>query len=152
MKNKKKILKNIFLPVILGGLVGLIMYKFIDYQSLNKPPLSPPGLVFGIVWTVIYFLMGVSYSILDIKDFNNIKIKLIYYLQLVINLMWPIIFFILKWRLFALIWIILLVILVIYMIILFYKKDKTSAYIQIPYLLWCIFATYLNLEIYVLNK
>ena len=128
------------------------MYKFIDYQSLNKPPLSPPGLVFGIVWTVIYFLMGVSYSILDIKDLNNIKVKLIYYLQLVINLIWPIIFFILKWRLFALIWIILLVILVIYMIILFYKKDKTSAYIQIPYLLWCIFATYLNLGIYVLNK
>jgi benzodiazapine receptor len=150
LKNKKKFLKNIFIPVILGGLVGLIIFKFLDYQYLNKPPLSPPGFAFGIVWTVIYLLMGVSYGILDIKDFNDIKI--VYYLQLVINLMWPIIFFIFKWRLFALIWLILLVVLVIYMIILFYKKDKNSAYIQIPYLLWCIFATYLNLGIYVLNK
>src|SRR5699024_589454 len=111
-----------------------------------------PGFIFGIVWTILYILMGISYGILDTKNLMDEKINKIYYLQLIVNLIWPILFFVFKWRLFSAIWIILLVILVIKMIIDFYRKNKLSAYLQIPYLLWTIFATYLNIGVYLLNR
>lgn len=152
MNNKWIWIKNILIPVILGGLVGVIVSQFMDYNSLEKPPLAPPGFLFGIVWTILYILMGVSYSILDINEIINNKVKKIYYLQLVVNLIWPIIFFVLKWRLISCVWIILLLMLVLYMIIKFYRKNKLSAYLQIPYLLWTSFATYLNIGMYILNK
>ena len=152
MNNKKVWIKSILIPVILGGIVGLIISRFMDYNTLNKPPLSPPGFIFGIVWTILYILMGISYGILDTKNLIDEKINKIYYLQLIVNLIWPILFFVFKWRLFSAIWIILLVILVIKMIIEFYRKNKLSAYLQIPYLLWTIFATYLNIGVYLLNR
>ena len=152
MKTRWIWIKNILIPLILGGLIGLIISKTMDYNELIKPPLSPPGYLFGIVWTILYILMGVSYSILDVKNLITTKEKNIYYLQLAVNLLWPIIFFTLKWRLFAGIWIVLLLVLIIYMIILFYKKNKIAAYLQIPYLLWTIFATYLSFGVYILNK
>lgn len=149
---KNKWIKNILIPVILGGIVGLILSQFMDYNILNKPLLSPPGFLFGIAWTILYILMGVSYSILDINALIDNEIKKIYYLQLAVNLLWPIIFFVLKLRLISCIWIILLIILIVFMIIKFYRKNKLSAYLQIPYLLWTIYATYLNIGIYLLNK
>ena len=152
MENKKIWIKSILIPVILGGIVGLIISKFMDYNTLTKPPLSPPGFIFGIVWTILYILMGVLYGLLSTKNLTDYNIKRIYYLQLIVNLIWPIIFFVLKWRLVSCIWIIVLVLLIIYMIVIFYKKNKISAYIQIPYLLWTIFATYLNIGIYLLNR
>lgn len=152
LKDKWVWIKSIFIPVILGGIVALLISGSMDYNDLNRPPLSPPGFIFGIVWTVLYILMGVSYGIIASKDLVDKNINTIYYLQLFVNLLWPIAFFIFKWRLFAFIWLLLLIILVIKMIIDFYKKNKLSAYLQIPYLLWCIFAAYLNLGVYLLNK
>ena len=152
LKDKWVWIKSIFIPVILGGIVALLISGSMDYNDLNRPPLSPPGFIFGIVWTVLYILMGVSYGIIASKDLVDKNINIIYYLQLFVNLLWPIAFFIFKWRLFAFIWLLLLIILVIKMIIDFYKKNKLSAYLQIPYLLWCIFAAYLNLGVYLLNK
>lgn len=152
LKNKWLWIKNILIPVVLGGMVGLIISNFMDYSELNKPPLSPPGFIFGIVWTILYVLMGVSYGILDYKNLIDTNTKNIYYSQLFVNLLWPIAFFVFKWRLFAFIWLIFLVILIIKMMIEFYKKDKTAAYLQIPYLLWSIFAAYLNIGVYLLNK
>lgn len=152
MNNKKIWIKSILIPLVLGGIVGIIISKSMDYDTLIKPPLSPPGFVFGIVWSILYILMGISYGILDTKKLVDEKVNKIYYLQLIVNLIWPIIFFVFKQRLLAFIWIILLVVLIIYMIITFYKKNKISAYLQIPYLLWTLFATYLNLGVYILNK
>lgn len=152
LKDKWVWIKSILIPVILGGIVALLISGSMDYNDLNRPPLSPPGFIFGIVWTVLYILMGVSYGIIASKDLVNKNINTIYYLQLFVNLLWPIAFFIFKWRLFAFIWLLLLIILVIKMIIDFYKKNQLSAYLQIPYLLWCIFAAYLNLGVYLLNK
>lgn len=152
LENKKLWLKNILIPVILGGIVGLIISMFMDYNELNKPPLSPPGFIFGIVWTILYILMGISYGILDYKNLIDTKTKNIYYLQLFVNLLWPIAFFVFKWRLFEFIWLLLLVALIIKMIIEFYRKDKIAAYLQIPYLLWSIFASYLNIGVYLLNN
>lgn len=143
--------KSILIPVIIGGIVGLIISGSIDYISLQKPVFSPPSILFPIVWTILYILMGISYGILKSNNLTDSKINLIYYLQLFVNAMWSIIFFTLKFRLFAFIWIIILDILVIIMIIKFYNKNKLSGLLQLPYLLWILFASYLNLSIYLLN-
>lgn len=148
------IIKNIFylfLPVVLGGIIGFIISDYIDYSSLIKPPLAPPKILFPIAWAIIYILMGISYFIFKKNETNTLKEDLVYYIQLTINLLWSIIFFIFKKRLLASIWIIILDILVIYMIYLFLKKVKISAYLNIPYLLWILFATYLTISIYILN-
>jgi tryptophan-rich sensory protein len=148
------IIKNIFylfLPVVLGGIIGFIISDYIDYSNLTKPPLSPPKILFPIAWTIIYLLMGLSYYIFKKNESYTFKEDLIYYTQLTVNLLWSVIFFIFKARLLASIWIIILDILVIYMIYLFLKKVKISAYLNIPYLFWIIFATYLTISIYILN-
>lgn len=151
--NKIKIyVKSILIPVTVGIVVGLLIVPSIDYNNLQKPPLAPPSILFPIVWTILYILMGISYGILKSKGQTNQKIDTIYYGQLVVNALWSIIFFILKWRLFAFIWIIILDILIILMIKEFYKKDKIAGLLQIPYLLWALFATYLTLAIYILNN
>jgi tryptophan-rich sensory protein len=156
VENLKKIkiyIKSILIPLIVGGIVGiLISSKFMDYNTLQKPILSPPSILFPIVWSILYILMGVSYAILKSNNLIDKKINLIYYLQLAFNAMWPILFFILKWRLFSFIWIIILAILIILMIIKFYNKNKVAGLLQIPYLLWVIFASYLNIAFYILNR
>lgn len=151
MSKVKIFVKSILIPLVVGGVVGIIMSKAIDYNELIKPRLSPPNIVFPIAWTILYILMGISYGILDLKGKLDDKSKIIYYIQLFINALWSIIFFNLKWRLFAAIWIILLAIAVIIVIIDFYSKDKVAGLIQIPYLLWVLFATYLNISIVILN-
>ena len=152
MSKFKLYLREILIPVILGGIVGFAISGAMDYSSLNKPPLSPPGVLFPIIWTILYVLMGVSYGILKEKNLVDEKINQIYFTQLFVNLLWPIFFFVLKWRLFSIMWIILLAILVSIMIYRFYKKNKLSGLLQVPYLLWTVFATYLNIGIYLLNK
>lgn len=152
MSNLKIYVKSILITIILGGLVGFIISGYIDYNSLQKPLLAPPSSLFPIVWTILYILMGISYGILKSNNLVDSKINLIYYSQLIVNLLWPIAFFVLKWRFFAFLWIILLVVLVINMIIQFYNKNQLSGLLQIPYLLWLLFATYLNLGVYLLNR
>ena len=152
MSTFKIYLKSILIPVLIGGFIGIIISGSMDYNLLEKPFLSPPSILFPIVWTILYILMGVSYGILDSKSLVDSEINFIYYLQLLVNALWPIFFFTLKWRLFSFIWILLLILLVIYMIIKFYNKDKTSGLLQIPYILWLLFASYLNLFTYLLNR
>ncbi len=153
MLNKfKTYFKAILIPVLVGGIVGFLISGSIDYNSLEKPFLSPPSITFPIVWTILYILMGISYAILESNSLVNSKINSIYYLQLFFNALWPIAFFLLKWRLFAFIWIIILVVLIIIMIARFYEKQKTAAWLQVPYLLWTLFATYLNFGVYLLNR
>ena len=124
MEKFKIYLESVLIPIIVGGIVGLIISDSIDYDTLTKPFLSPPSLLFPIMWTVLYFLMGISYGILKIRHLDDTKIKIIYYLQLFVNAFWSIFFFSLKWRLFSFIWILLLDFLVGWMIVLFYRKNK----------------------------
>ena len=146
--NKFKLFIDILIPVAIGGIVGFIINPYIDYNSLVQPPLSPPSIVFPIVWTILYVLMGISYYLL--KNPSK-KEKIIYFVQLGVNALWSVFFFIGKFYLFSFIWIVLLDVLVIFMIGIFYQNSKISGYLQIPYLIWILFATYLNLGIYVLN-
>ena len=152
MSKFKIYLKSILIPVIIGAIVGFITSSFMDYNSLVQPPLPPPSILFPIVWSILYVLMGVSYGILESNSLVDSDINSIYYLQLFVNALWSIFFFVLKWRFFAFLWILLLLVLVIIMIIRFYRKNKLSGLLQIPYLLWVAFATYLNFAIWLLNK
>lgn len=150
MKLSQKLL-YILTPLIGGSIVGLIINKSIDYNYLVNPPLSPPSYLFPVVWNILYLLIGISYYIYR-KNNNDdsLTIKL-YYIQLILNYLWSIIFFTLKLRTLAVIWIIVLAITVIYLIIRFYKEERTIFYLFIPYILWVLFATYLNIGIVVLN-
>lgn len=152
MSKIKIYVKAIAIPVIVGLIIGTITSSSIQYNTLVKPILAPPGILFPIVWTILYVLMGISYGILDSKSLINSEINFIYYLQLFVNAMWSIIFFTFEWRLFAFAWILILILLVIMMIVKFYDKNKIAGLLQIPYLLWIIFASYLNLAIYILNR
>lgn len=149
-QNLSKI-KYILVPVLVGGIVGFIISNFIDYESLNKPFLAPPKFVFPIVWTIIYILMGISYGIISEKGLNDSKSKFLYYSQLAVNALWSIIFFVFKLRFLAFIWILFLDVLVILMTINFYQKNKLAGLLQIPYILWILFATYLNFGFFILN-
>ena len=151
MSKFKNYALSIIIPLALGGIVGFLISGSMDYDMLDQPPLSPPSVLFPIVWTILYVLMGVSFGILRDKHLNDSNVKLIYYIQLIVNLLWPIAFFVLKWRLFAFIWILILDALVVLMIFTFYKRNKTAALLQLPYLAWVLFASYLNLGVYILN-
>lgn len=148
----KKLIISLLISLGVGGLSALVTGGSMDtYKYLIKPPLAPPSILFPIVWTILFILMGISsYLIYESGDDNN-SLR-IYILQLAINFIWPILFFVLDYRLLSLIWIILLDIVVIIMIKKFYKINKTAAYLQIPYLLWILFATYLNYGFYILNR
>ena len=152
MSRFKIFAKSISIPIIVGGAVGLITSNAINYNDLIQPAFAPPSFLFPVVWTILYVLMGVSYGILENKGLVDAETNSIYYLQLTVNALWSFIFFVFKWRLFAFVWILILDALVIDMIIKFYKKDKTAGLLQIPYLLWILFATVLNFAVYLLNK
>lgn len=149
MKLSKKLF-YLFLPLVLGSFVGFIISGYIDYNELLKPPLAPPSWLFPVMWTIIYLLMGISYYLL--KQESDIEcLDKLYYVQLGVNLLWSIIFFIMKARFFACIWIIVLDILVCLMIYWFYNTKKVSGYLNVLYMMWILFATYLTIGIYVLN-
>lgn len=152
MSNFKIYLRSILIPVVIGAIVGFITSSFMDYSSLQQPLLAPPSILFPIVWSILYILMGVSYGILESNSLVDSEIDSIYYWQLFVNALWSIFFFVLKWRFFAFLWILLLLVLVIIMIIRFYNRNKVAGLLQIPYLLWVSFATYLNFAIYILNR
>lgn len=153
-KYNKELIISIAIPLLVGIISGLISRNgMMSFESLNMPSFAPPGWLFPIVWTLLYILMGISsYLVYDTIDYNKPCCLVIYAVSLFINFLWSPIFFGLELRLFALIWIILLDIVVIFMILCFYKVNKKAAYLNIPYLLWCLFATYLNYSVYILNR
>lgn len=141
----------LFFPIVIGSVVGLVINKYIDYSTLVKPPLSPPKLLFPIMWSIIYLLLGISYYLYKKNSIDNNNINFIYYIQLIVNYLWSFIFFVWKLRFIAIIWIIGLLILIIILYKAYYNKYRLSAYLLIPYIIWTIFATYLTIGIYILN-
>lgn len=154
MKNLKALITSILISIGVGALSAFLTRNSMDiYEELIVPPLAPPSWVFPVVWTILFILMGISAYLIYISDspYKNSALK-IYAIQLVVNFFWTIIFFNLEMYLFAFIWLLLLLVLIILMIMSFSMINKTAAYLQIPYLLWVMFAGYLNLSIYLLNK
>ncbi len=153
MKGKKYLLLFCLLPLVLSGIVALFtMNDVANYQQLILPSFAPPGYLFSIVWPILYILMGISsYLIYISHDVNTSKALIIYAIQLFVNLVWPILFFTFEAYLISTIWLFMLVGLVLFMILYFYDISPLSAYLQIPYLLWILFALYLNFSIFLYN-
>ena len=153
--NKKLLIICLVIPLAVGGLAALLTGGGMDtFETLNQPPLSPPGWLFPVVWTILYILMGIaSYLVLTSgKSEENIRRALVLYgIQLAFNFLWPILFFNLSAYLFAFIWLVALWLLILTTTISFYRISDVSAYLMLPYLLWVTFAGYLNLGIYLLN-
>lgn len=152
IRNKSALIISILIPLAVGSMSALFSGNMSSYSILDKPAFSPPGFIFPIVWTILYILMGISsYIVYSSNSPNKPKALLIYGIQLFFNFCWSIIFFGLDLYLFAFIWLIALIFIIIIMIRQFYIVSPLAAYLQIPYLIWCIFAAYLNFSIFILN-
>lgn len=154
--NWKALLICLFIPLAVGGLAALITGgNMADFASLEKPPLSPPGWLFPVVWTVLYVFMGIaSYRIVSAnapQRQTDAALRL-YAVQLLVNFIWPILFFNLKLYGISFIWLLLLWVLILITMIRFYRIMPDAAYWLIPYFLWVSFAGYLNLGIALLNR
>lgn len=152
--NIKKLLFFIAIPIGVGILASIICKDdFNLFQSLNKPPLSPPAWLFPVAWSILYVLMGISsYFVYSKQHSVATSCMKIYFIQLFANFIWTILFFKFKQYLFSFLWIILLLFTITKMTICFYSVDKKSGILQIPYIAWVCFASYLNIAIYYLNK
>lgn len=123
-------------------------------QIAEKPPLSPPGWVFGVAWTILYALMGIGAARVWASPKTLVRSRglNLFIAQLIVNFFWSPIFFNARAYGLALVWLLLLWVLVLLMILEFRKVDKTAAYLQIPYLLWLTFAAYLNWAVWQMNR
>ena len=140
-----------FIFAILGGIVTYIgMPRF---QNTVQPPLSPPAYLFPIVWTLLFLLMSVSAAIIyDSGDEISPKALFLYMIQLTLNFWWCVLFFGFRLYFFSFIWLLLLLLTVFIMTVLFYRVNKLAGILQIPYILWLMFAAYLNFGIWFLNR
>lgn len=152
--NFKNLITNISIPLAIGILSNFFTRNSMNiYKEVNQPDFAPPPAIFPIVWTILYILMGISaYIITESNSELKNKAIFIYYTQLIVNFLWPIVFFNLRMFLLAFFWLLFLWVLTVYMIFLFYKINKISSYLQIPYLIWLTFAAFLNFGIYSLNR
>jgi len=153
--NWKKLLVCLGIPLAVGGLSALLSGGMDTYQTLIRPPLSPPGWVFPVVWSVLYLLMGyASYRVLTSgRSREEIKNALILYGgQLLLNFLWSPVFFGLQWRLLALFILIGMWVMIFLTMRAFCKIDERAGDLLLPYILWVTFAGYLNLGVYLLNR
>ena len=146
---------SLAITLIIGGLSALFTNMGMDnYRAAEKPALTPPEIVFPIVWTILFILMGIGAARVWLSPDSKHKVQglRLYILQLTFNFIWSILFFNFQAYGFAFIWLIILWLLILLMIISFSKSDKLAAYLQIPYLLWVTFASYLNFMVWMLNR
>ena len=137
---------------VLSGLLsrqGMQVYT----EMIHKPALSPPGVLFPLVWTILYALMGIGAARIEASADGNLRSRAlnVFVVQLVVNFFWSLIFFNARAYGFALVWLLLLWVLIAAMILMFWPVDRLAALLQIPYLLWVTFAAYLNYGVWRLN-
>lgn len=152
--NWKKLLIYLAIPLAAGGLATLLSGGMDRYQVMNQPPLSPPGWIFPVVWTVLYLLMGyASYRIAesDAPKEDRRKALIFYGVQLFLNFLWPIVFFGYQWYFAAFILLLVLWAFIYVTMYYFEQIDEPAELLLIPYLLWVTFAGYLNLGVALLN-
>ena len=157
MKLKKWLPYIVSVGIALGvGALSALLSKNgmeIYQENAEKPPFTPPGWLFSVVWTVLYVFMGISAARIWLLPDSSLRSKALnrYVAQLVLNFFWSLIFFNLQAYGFAFIWLLALWILVFTLVRAFYKLDRTAAFLQIPYLVWLTFAAYLNIGVWALN-
>ncbi len=155
MKNFLLFLVCMAIPLATGFIAGQLTMAEVDtwYQGLRKPSFNPPNTIFGPVWTTLYALMGISFYMVIKQPPSSLRNRAItvFFVQLVLNFAWSVIFFNLHAPGAALIDIILLWCCILWMIVLFYKISKPASVLQWPYLAWVSFASVLNASIFMLN-
>ena len=144
------------IPLLVGTAAALLTRGNMDiYSEIAKPPLAPPGVLFPIVWTVLYVLMGISSAIVyrerAYKPDEAARGLSTYIMSLIFNFFWSIFFFNMGAYLISFIWLLILLALIIRTIIEYWRVSPLAAILQIPYALWVTFAGYLNLAIWLLN-
>ena len=150
--NVKNLIKNVVIPNTLGFIGSIIGNVKGGFDGMIKPKIVPPKIVFPIVWTILYILMGISAHLIEKSDsIAKGEALRVYYIQLVLNVLWPLFFFNFRWYLFSFILILVILVLSIIMIKKYYAINKTAAYLQIPYIIWLLFAGFLNLRVFMLN-
>lgn len=153
--NLKRLAACIAAPLAVGGLAAVLTKdNMVMFELINKPPLSPPGWLFPIAWTILYILMGLaSYWAFSANAAEKAKrAGLLYYaLSLALNFAWPILFFNLDKYLTAFITLLFMWLFILLATVQFGKADRRAVLAMLPYLLWTAFAGYLNLGVYLLN-
>ena len=144
----------ILITLAAGGLSAIAVMKGMPfYEQLAKPPLTPPSAVFPIVWSILYLLMGIGAArVWKAHAPRRGTAIAVFGVQLVMNALWSVWFFALQALLFAFVWLIALILAIALMIRVFSGIDRPAAWMQVPYLLWCCFAAYLNFGIWILNR
>lgn len=151
-------LKRLIIAIIIPEAVGLLS-SFVTgnignaYNDYTKPPLSPPGIIFPIVWGILYALMGIaSYIVYEEGKGEKRREALTFYgLQLAVNFIWPIIFFRFEAYWVAVVVIFVLLVLVVITALKFKEISNAAFWLLVPYIAWLLFATYLNIGVAVLN-
>ena len=143
----------IFLALLTGGLATLVSLDGMKaYQYLPQSSLTPPPVVFSVVWSVLYILMGVSAALVYIASPRGLKDQHLFYAgTLLLNFLWPVLFFALGLRLAALVTLLVMLALAIGTVLRYRPVSKPASWLQLPYTLWLCFAFYLNLTAYQLN-
>jgi tryptophan-rich sensory protein len=153
--NWKKRLIAIAIPLGVGTLASLLTRgSMADFEMMAKPPLSPPGWLFPVAWTILYVLMGIaSYLVYtsDAPEKEKRMALILYGAQLLANFLWPILFFGFEWYFVAFLWILFLWALIVLTMLRFYRISSKAGDLLLPYLLWVTFAAYLNYGIWILN-
>jgi len=139
-----------FSASVIGGL-ATINFKEPWYSLLNKPVFNPPDWIFAPVWTTLYLMMTVAVWIFWHTKNKNINTVYIYFIHLIFNTTWSVVFFVFHNMVLALIILIILIALIINLILRFKRVNMFSVYLMIPYLLWCCFALILNTSLVMLN-
>ncbi len=153
--NFKTLAVCVLIPLAVGGLSALLTMNSMDqFSKLDKPPLSPPGWLFPVAWTILYILMGVaSYVVVrtpKTAEEGSAALKP-YFIQLAFNFFWSIIFFSFELYEIAFGWLIAMLALIVITAVRFYKVNKLAGYLMIPYIAWVVFAGYLNAGVAFLN-
>ena len=160
MKHRASTWKTYVLWILLTEAVGLLSGWLTRegvhlYQAeIIQPPLSPPSVVFPIVWSILFALMGFGAARIYLAPASEARSAglLLFGIQLAFNFFWSIIFFNYQNFGFAFLWLLILWGLILGMILVFHKTDRLAARLQVPYLIWVTFAAYLNLAIWMLNR
>ena len=157
MKKYRPYIISVLIALAVGGASYFLTKDSFDlYESVTRPPLSPPSFLFFIVWTILYAVMGIAAALVSTASYTKQNKKqnalFTYYTSLFVNFAWSPLFFNCRAFLFSFLWLVLLEVLIIKTILEYSEISKLAAYSQIPYALWVTFAGYLNLAVYILNK
>ena len=134
----------------IGGL-ATVGFKEPWYSLLIKPSFNPPSWIFGPVWTTLYLMMTIAIWKFWHSKNKNMNTIYIYFIHLIFNTTWSVVFFVFHKIFLALVILIILISLIIILIVRFKRVNMISYYLMIPYLLWCCYALFLNFNLYILN-